>query len=291
MRHLPLLLFCAMCLALPSRPQTPSATVGQPAPAEESQIIRSSEVFIRNLFTWGPEYKLKLGPLTPSPAPEFYSLPIEVTFQGQNEAATFYVSKDGKTFIRGEMFDMAADPFAANRAKLKIDGNPSRGPVGARVTIVEFSDFECPHCREIHKVLQSVQAHYPQIRLVYKDFPITQLHPWAETAAIGARCAFTQSPDGFWKIHDLIFDNQDTISTSNIYDQLVGFAGQIGLDTDSFKVCLSSPEAKQAVEANHADGVALNVTSTPTLFINGRTLAGGDLNTIEQFIDFELALK
>lgn len=291
MRRLPLLLVCMMCLASPSRSQAPSATAVQPVPAGQSQIIRSSEAFIRNLFTWGPEYKLKLGPLTPSPAPEFYSLPIEITFKGQSESATFYVSKDGKTFIRGEMFDMAADPFAANRAKLNIDGNPSKGPASARVTIVEFSDFECPHCREIHNVLQSVEAHYPQIRLVYKDFPITQLHPWAETAAIGARCTFQQSPGSFWKIHDLIFDHQDTISASNIYDQLVGFAGQIGLETDSFKACLSSPEAKRAVEANHAEGIALNVNSTPTLFINGRVLAGGDLSTIEQFIDFELAPK
>ena len=291
MRRLPLLLVCTMCLAAPSRSQAPSATAVQPVPADQSQIVHSSEAFIRNLFTWGPEYKLKMGRLAPSPAPEFYSLPVEVTFKGQSESATFYVSKDGKTFIRGEMFDTAADPFAANRAKLNIDGNPSKGPSGARVTIVEFSDFECPHCREIHTVLQSVETHYPQVRVVYKDFPLTQLHPWADTAAVGARCAFKQSPDSFWKIHDLIFDNQDTISASNIYDQLVGFAGQIGLDMDSFKACLSSPEAKQAVETNRADGVALNVTSTPTLFINGRILPGGDLSTIEQFVDFELAPK
>jgi len=291
MRRLPLLLLGMVCLAAPTRSQAPSATAAQPALAERAQIIHSCESFIRNLFTWGPDYKIKLGPLAASPAPEFYSLPVEVTYNGQSESATFYVSKDGKTFIRGEMFDIAADPFAANRGKLKIEGNPSKGPANARVTIVEFSDFECPHCREIHKVLQSVEAHYPQIRLVYKDFPLTQLHPWAETAAIGARCAFEQSPASFWKVHDLVFDNQDTISASNVYDELVGFAGQAGLDTDSFKSCLSSPEAKQAVEANHQDGVALNVTSTPTLFINGRTLAGGDLNTIEQFIDFELAPK
>jgi protein-disulfide isomerase len=261
------------------------------ASSNQAQIVHSAEAFIRNLFTWGPEYKLKLGPLGPSLTPEFYSLPIEVTYKGQSENATFYVSKDGKTFIRGEMFNTAADPFAANRAKLHVDGNPSKGPTNARVTIVEFSDFECPHCREVHRVLQSVEAHYPQVRLVYKDFPLAQIHPWAETAAIGAHCAFEQSPDAFWKVHDLLFDNQDTISSANVYDQLVAFAGQAGLDTDSFKTCMSSPAAKRAVEANHADGVALNVNSTPTLFINGRSLAGGDLGTIEQFIDFELAPK
>jgi protein-disulfide isomerase len=262
-----------------------------PSSPDQSQLIHSSEVFIRNLFTWGPEYKLKLGPLGPSPSPDFFQLPIEVTIKDQNEKGTFFVSKDGKTFVRGEMFDMNSDPFAANRAKLHIEGNPSQGPDTGRVTIVEFSDFECPHCREVHSVLQSVQQHYPQVRLVFKDFPLTQLHPWAETAAIGGRCAFQQSPAAFWKVYDQIFDNQDVISTANVWDQLVSFAGQAGLDTDAFKTCLSSPEAKQAVEANHADGVALGVNSTPTLFINGRLLVGGDLTTIEQFIDFELNPK
>lgn len=280
-------LLLGVLLAVPSRAQTSSAT----AQPDQSQIIHSAEVFIRNLFTWGPEYKLKLGPLGPSPSPDFYQLPIDVTIKDQDEKGTFFVSKDGKTFVRGDMFDMAGDPFAANRAKLHVDGNPSKGPASARVTIVEFSDFECPHCREVHKVLQSVEQHYPQVRVVFKDFPLTQLHPWAETAAIGGRCAYNQSPDAFWKIHDQIFDNQDLLSTANVWDQLVSFAAQAGLDTNSFKACLSSPDAKQAVEANHADGVALNVSSTPTLFINGRLLVGGDLTTVEEFIDFELNPK
>lgn len=290
MRCVAWLVVCVTLIAATTstRAQTTSSATG---PAEQSQLIHSSEKFVRNLFTWGPDYKLKLGPLSESLAPDFYTLPIEVTYKGQSEAATFYLSKDGKTFIRGEMFDTAADPFAANRAKLHIDGNPSKGPANARITIVEFSDFECPHCREVHKTLQSVEAHYPQIRLVFKDFPLAQIHPWAETAAIGARCAFMQSPDSFWKMHDLIFDNQEVISAANIYDQLVAYAGQIGLDTAALKACMSSPEPKQAVAANHADGVALNVNSTPTLFINGRTLAGGDLQTIEDFIDFEATPK
>jgi protein-disulfide isomerase len=291
MRRLSLPVVCAIVVcASHARAQSPVSSAPNSS-ADQSQIIHASEGFIRNLFTWGPEYKLKLGSLGPSQTPDFYSLPVEVTFKGQSETATFYVSKDGKTFLRGEMFDMAADPFAATRTKLHIDGNPSKGPANARVTIVEFADFECPHCREVHKILQSVEAHYPQIRVVYKDFPIEQLHPWAETAAVGARCAFQQAPDSFWKIHDMIFDNQDVISTANVYDELVSFAEQSGLDQDSFKSCLASPEPKRAVEANHADGVALSITSTPTLFINGRSVPSGDLTTIEQFIDFELAFK
>ncbi|HTS10608.1 MAG TPA: thioredoxin domain-containing protein [Candidatus Limnocylindrales bacterium] len=280
----------AVCVVLWAAPQCRAQAASSGAGGQD-QIIGSAEAFIRNLFTWGPEYNLKLGPLAPSPAAGFYTLPIEVTINGQSEKGTFYVSKDGKTFIRGEMFDMAADPFAAARAKLHIEGNPSKGPADARVTIVEFSDFECPHCREVHTLLHSVEEHYPEVRVVYKDFPLTQIHPWAETAAIGGRCAYDQSPAAFWKVHDLIFDNQDVLSADNIWDQLVNFAGQTGLDTNAFKVCMASPDAKKAVDENRDQGLALNVNSTPTLFINGRTLAGGDLKTIEQFIDFELHRK
>jgi protein-disulfide isomerase len=287
MRLLPM---CVIVLilgtAIPSRAQVSAAKQ-----ADQPQLVRQSEAFIRNLFTWGPDYKIKVGPLGPSPAPEFYSVPIEVTYQGRTEGATFFISKDGKTFVRGEMFNTASDPFAANRAKLHIDGNPSKGPANAPITIVEFADFECPHCREIHDALKSVEKDYPDVRMVYKDFPLTQLHPWAETAAIGARCAFEQSPPAFWKMYDLIFDNQDSISPEDAFDQLAAFAGKIGLSTDSFKACMASPQAKHAVDANREDGLALNVNSTPTLFINGRPLIGGDLNGIEDYIKFDLAHK
>jgi protein-disulfide isomerase len=275
-----LLAIAVSAVSLRAHSQTP--------PADQSQLTHAAEAFIRNLFTWGPEYKIKVGPLGPSPSPNFYSLPIEVTYKDQTEGTTFFISKDGKSFVRGEMFDTAADPFAADRAKLHIEGNPSKGPADAPVTIVEFADFECPHCREIHEILKTVLKDYPRTRLVYKDFPLPQLHPWAETAAIGARCAFQQSPAAFWKMHDLVFDNQDAITPDNVFDQLTALAGKIGLNTDSFKACMASPEAKRAVDANREDGVSLHVDSTPTLFISGRRLVGGDLSSIEEFIKFQL---
>ena len=114
------------------------------------------------------------------------------------------------------------------------------------------------------------------MRFVYKNFPLTTIHPWAETAAIGAHCAYEQSPEAFWKVHDAIFDDQDAITPENVWDKLVSFASQAGLNADTFKACLSSADAQKAVDAEHAEGVALGVDSTPTAFVNGRPLAGGD---------------
>ncbi|MGC1258229.1 MAG: thioredoxin domain-containing protein, partial [Candidatus Acidiferrales bacterium] len=167
----------------------PAAAQSTPAPAptdDQPELIKHAEAFVRDLFAWGPGFKVSIGPLAPSPSPDFYLAPIHVTVNGQTDTGSVYISKDGKTFLRGEMFDMAKNPFVDNLAKLHVDDNPSEGPSNAKVTVVEFSDFECPHCREFSQILREVEPQYPQVRFVFKDFPLTQIHPWAETAAIAA---------------------------------------------------------------------------------------------------------
>jgi len=281
-----------LCAAIPCAAQnaaSPPAAAAAGAQPDQSRLLKASETFVRDLFAWGPEVKVKLGPLAPSVASDFYTVPIEVTLNDQTQSGEVYVSKDGKTLLRGEIYDMSADPFAANRAKIQVDGSPSKGPASARVTIVEYSDFECPHCRQLYDALKTIEPRYPQVRVVYKDFPLTQVHPWAATAALGGRCAFTQSPAAFWKLHDAIFDDQDLISPENVWDKLVSFATEAGLNVSTFKSCLASPEAQKAVEAARDEGVALGVSSTPTEYINGRPLVGGDAATLEQYINFELS--
>jgi protein-disulfide isomerase len=281
--------------AIPSAGQAPAASSSAPAPAaapvspEQARLLKSSEAFVRHFFGWGSDVKVTLGPLEASVSPDFYTVPVQVTLGDQVQTGQVFVSKDGKTLLRGEMYDMSTDPFADNRAKAHLEGNPSKGPANARVTVVEFADFQCPHCRELYEELKAIEARYPQVRIVYKDFPLTTIHPWAQTAALGGRCAFQQSPAAFWKVHDAIFDNQDVLSAENVWDKLVEFATQAGLNADTFKACLSSPDAANAVDANHADGVALDVSSTPTVYVNGRPLVGGDVETLSRFIDFELA--
>ena len=281
-------LVMSLAILLLGRPAFAQSTPAVP-PTGEAQLIKSTEAFVRDLFAWGSEFKVTIGPLAPSPSPDFYVAPIHVTVNGQTDTGTTYVSKDGKTFLRGEMFNMAANPFAENLAKLHTEGNPSQGPSDAKVTILEFSDFECPHCREFSQILRSIEPQYPHVRIVFKDFPLTQIHPWAETAAIAARCAYIQQPSVFWTYQAQIFDNQDLISPENVWDKLTTFAAQDNLDPDAFKTCMSSPAAKEAVEANHREGEALNINSTPTIFINGRPLIGGDKATLEQYLTYELA--
>jgi protein-disulfide isomerase len=269
--------------------QTAHSATQDESAGNHEQLLKTTESFVRELFAWGPDVKVKLGPLTQSAAADFYDVPVQVTLQGHLEKGDVFVSKNGKTLLRGEMYKMSADPFAANRAKLTTDGAPSLGPADARVTLVEFSDFECPHCQELYEAMKTVRTEYPQIRIVYRNFPLMQIHAWAETAAIAGRCAYQQSPAAFWKMESSIFENQDVISPENVWDQLVQFAKQTGLKSDQFKACMASDEAKKAVAADRAQGVALGVDSTPTVYINGRPLIGGNLATLQQYINFELA--
>src|SRR5207244_7468918 len=133
--------------------------------------------------------------------------------------------------------------------------------------------------------------HARKVRGVLKHLPIDQLHPWARTAAIAGRCAYQQDPKTFWKMYDFIYDNQEIISAANAWTKMLDYAGQSGLQVDTLKTCMASPEAGEAVNASRANGQLLDVNSTPTVFVNGRRIVGADAHLLEQYINYELAQK
>lgn len=265
--------------------QQPQATASKASP---SGIQKSVEAYLRDMYAFGAETQVTVGAPKETDIPGLLETKIDVKVDGNLQSVKFYVSKDGKYLIRGELSDMTKDPLAENRAKLDAKDAPSSGNPNGSVTMVEFSDFECPVCRSLHDVLQGLLVNYPQVHLVFRDFPLEQ-HPWARLAAIGGRCAYNQDPQAFWKMYDLIYNNQEVISAENAYSKFNDYASQIGLNGETFKSCLSSPEAAAAVEASRANGLALEVSSTPTIFINGRRIVGADPHLIEQNIKYELA--
>lgn len=244
------------------------------------------EKYLRNLYAWGPNYTVKVGPTKPSPIPDLLEVPVTVSMGGQSDTAAVYVSKTGNFLLRGELTDMSIDPFAANRSKLHVGNSPTLGPENAKVTIFEFADFECPSCRQLDRVLREYLPQHPEVRLVFKHYPLTEIHPWAMTAAIATQCAFQQSPAAFWKMHDAIFDAQDLISPSNVWDKLQDLATQEGLNPDSYRACIINPATADQIKATIEEGHAVTITATPTMFINGRRQVGPDQPTIEQFVEY-----
>jgi protein-disulfide isomerase len=276
-------------LGTPGQQPKPAAGGSSPAPAL-TQTQKDIEAYLRNLYAFGPDVKVIVGPLKESLVAGLQEANIDVTIGENKQSAKFYVSKDGKYLFRGELSDMTQDPLAANMAQIRMTDAPILGNANAPVTIVEYADFECPVCRNLHDMLRGILPNYPgKVRLVFKDFPIDQLHPWARTAATAGRCAYQQKPEAFWKLYDLIYDNQEVISAEDAWTKMLDYAGQSGLDTGTFKTCLASPEAAAAVNASHANGETLEVNSTPTVFVNGRRMVGADQHILEQYINYELA--
>lgn len=141
-----------------------------------------------------------------------------------------------------------------------------RGAPTATVTLVEYGDFECPHCRAAHIVLDNLFARLggDRFRLVFRHFPLTQIHPRSESAAEAAQAAAAQGR--FWEMHDLLFDNQDALED----DDLVGYASALGLDVELFGVELVQGTHQPRVREDFLGGVRSGVNGTPTFFINGR---------------------
>lgn len=276
-------------IAPPTRAQQAQATVGA-STAAASSTQKSIEAYLRHLYAFGPDVQLVVGPPKPTPVEGLLETSIDLTMEGNKQTVKFYVSNDGKFLFQGELSDMTKDPLAQNRARIQINDAPSLGDPKAQVTLVEYSDFECPVCRNLHDALRGLLPNYAgKVRVVFKDYPIEQLHPWARTAAIAGRCAYQQDPKAFWKIYDLIYDNQEIISAANAWTKMMDYAAQSGLDGDAFKTCMASPEAGAAVNASRANGQLLDVNSTPTIFVNGRRIVGADARLLEQYIKYELA--
>jgi protein-disulfide isomerase len=266
----------------------PQAASTASAATAESPIQKTVEAYLRNLYAFGADTSVIASPPKDIGVEGLQEVDVEVKIGENQQTGKVYVTKDGKYMFRGELSDFSKDPIAENRAQLQTKDSPSLGPANAPVTLVEFSDFECPVCRSLHDVLRGMLPNYPQLRVVFKDFPLEQIHPWARTAAIAGRCAYQQDPKAFWKMYDFIYDGQELISAENAWSKMTDFAAQSGLNAETFKACMASPEAGAAVDASRQNGIQLEVGSTPTMFVNGRRIVGADPHTLEQYIKYEL---
>ena len=139
-----------------------------------------------------------------------------------------------------------------------------QGPADAPVTLVEYGDFECPHCADAHEIVREAQARLGgRFRFVFRHFPLTQVHPHAAAAAEAAEAAAAQGK--FWEMHDTLFENQENLSDS----ALLGYAADIGLDEEQFADDLENETYREKIEADFLSGAESGVNGTPTFFING----------------------
>ena len=174
------------------------------------------------------------------------------------------------------------------RKDISVDDDPSVGPSDAPITIVEFSDFQCPFCQRWHNEVYSalMKKYEGKIHFVYRDFPLYQIHPEAEPAAIATNCAGDQGK--YWEYHDLIFSGGRELGS----ETYLTYAKSLGLSIDSFTKCLTDPAKSAEITADYQYGSSFGVSSTPTFFVNGIAVVGAQpIEVFTQMIDSELAGK
>jgi protein-disulfide isomerase len=170
------------------------------------------------------------------------------------------------------------------RFSVATDSSPTKGPADAPVTIVEFADFECPYCEQLFPTLKRVEANYDhRVRIVYRQFPLNDLHPHAQKAAEASLCANEQQK--FWDLHDSMYLDQHNLDV----DSLKRKAAALKLDTTQFNNCLDTAKYADAIKKDVKDGTAVGINGTPAMFINGRYLSGAQpYEQIATIIDEEL---
>jgi protein-disulfide isomerase len=155
-----------------------------------------------------------------------------------------------------------------------------QGPRTAAVTLVEYGDYECPYCGEAHPVLKELLKQFAgQVRLVFRNFPLTQIHPHAQDAAEAAEAASAQGR--FWEMHDVLYERQDALED----EDLMSYAAELGLDSDRFQVELAEDVHAARIREDFMSGVRSGVNGTPTFFINGQRHDGGfDLQSLSDAV-------
>jgi len=248
------------------------------------------EAYIRYAEGFTSDVQFSIDDPIPSAYQGYFRVVAHLT-KGRNRIdRVYYVTPDGQRFISGAIWDLHDSPFLDTLQHLPTDG-PSFGPADAKVTIVVFSDFECPYCRQLAKTLRdNLPQKFPNdVRVIYKDFPIDSIHPWAHAAAEAAHCIADQKIPAFWAFHDWIFDHQQELNPSNLREKTLAFAKDNGLNTAKAATCIDTHASAPAVDQSLKAGEGLQIEQTPTLFINGRTVGGAiSWEQLQSLIDMEL---
>ena len=262
-----------------------------PAPATVLPSEDTVNSFLFQTFGYDATISWKVGDIRPSEIPGLAAVDIVITTPQGSNANRLLVSSDGKHAITGEVLPFGAKPYEEAREKLakgQLNG-PAKGPVSAPVTIVEFSDMQCPHCQKAAPEIDSLLAQEPDVRFIFQNFPLP-MHNWAEKGAAYVDCVGRASNEAVWKFIDKAFEDQNNITQANADEKLKAIATAAGVNDDEMAACAAKPETQSRVEASIALGKSVGVTGTPTLFINGRSVgATAPLETLKKIVDFAIS--
>jgi protein-disulfide isomerase len=203
----------------------------------------------------------------------------------------FVMSTDGRYAVFAPLEDVTSDPSKAVMEKISLKGEPFKGGANAKVTIVEYSDFQCPFCSRGYATIENevLKTYGDKVKFYYKNFPLP-FHKWAEPGAIAAECAKEQKADAYWKVYSGLFDQQQQITPENVKEKAGAFTDGTGIDKKKWEDCFDNKKTLDKIKAQQAEGQSVGVSGTPGFIVNGRLVSGAQpFATFKAIIDDELA--
>lgn len=278
MKLLPTFVFFAACCAL----------LGAAPPHIDKARFAESVKYYEGLTS---QVTVTVDDPTPTSTPDFYNVYVHMRAGSVHvDDKRYYVTADGQHFLNGDVWRLGESPFQ-DTIRLLPDTGLTRGPADARVSIVIFSDFQCPYCKQLASTLRdNLYKTFPKdVRVTFADFPLEGKHPWARAAAEASHCLGDGKPDAFWAFHDWIFEHQDEIDPNgkNLKEKILSFAGEQKWDTAKLGACMDSHATAKEVTDNEDRASLLGVHQTPTMLIDGRKVEGAvpwpNLQTLIQY--------
>lgn len=257
--------------------------LGCSAQSVPPEMAKKVERHIRAYYNLPADVQVTLGSLKPSEFPNYDAVQVTLNNSERKQQIDFLLSKDGNQLIRITKIDLTTDPYAEVMKKIDTNGRPTRGNKDAKVVAVNYDDFECPYCSRMHQTLfpEIFKEYGDRVLFIYKDFPLTEIHPWAVHAAVNANCLATQNNDAYWDYADYLHANRKEVDSAQgpdgrfaALDKLALAQGQKhNLDSAKLQACLKT-QNEDAVRASMKEADGLGVSATPTMFINGQKVDG-----------------
>ena len=248
--------------------------------AQDTELNRRIEVMVRSQFSIPPDVSVLLGQRKSSQIAGYDTLPVTLSLGATKKQIDFLISTDNQKLARLETFDLTKDPVF----NIDVAGRPIRGNPAAKVTVINFDDLECPYCARMHSSLfpATLDRYKDKVRFIYKDDPLTDLHPWAMHAAVDAGCLAAQNGDAYWNFVDYVHNHGQEVSGGE-RDQTKSFstldriareeATLAKLDSAKLDACLAKQDETQ-VRASAKEAQGLGVDGTPALFVDGEKISG-----------------
>lgn len=270
-----------------------STTPSGPDPA----LNRRIEVLVRSQYDMPADVTISLGARTPSQFTGYETLPVTITRGSKSQIVNFLISADNTKLVHLDTFDLTKDPADA----IPTAGRPIRGNPNAKVTVINFDDLECPYCARLHQELfPATMEHYKDlVRFVYKDDPLTEIHPWAMHAAVDANCLAAESTDVYWTYVDYLHahgeevtgDDRDLKKSFAALDRIALQEATLAkLDEGPLNACIAKQDETQ-IRASAKLAEDLGIDGTPAAYVNGERLNGGAVSQDELWMAIDRALR